>query len=59
MHEWYYGWWYNPKRMTKRQIQEMIRNMQKSSIVNKKSKEYHKREEIEADNILKDLNDKA
>lgn len=58
MQEWYYGWWHNPKRMTKRQIQEMVRNMQKSSIVNKKSKEYHKKEEIEADNILKKLDDK-
>ncbi len=44
--------------MTRRQIQEMVRNMQKSSIVNKKSKEYHKKEEIEADNILKKLDDK-
>ncbi len=58
MQEWYYGWWHCPKRMTRRQIQEMVRNMQKSSIVNKKSKEYHKKEEIEADNILKKLDDK-
>ncbi len=59
MQEWYYGWWQPPKRMTKRQIQEMLSNMQKSSIVNKKSREYHRKEEIEADNILKKLDSKT
>jgi hypothetical protein len=33
----------------------MINNMKKSSIVSKKSKDYHKKEEIEAEDILKKL----
>jgi hypothetical protein len=41
--------------MSKKQIQEMLDNMKKSEIVNKKSKEYHKKEELEAENILKKL----
>ena len=55
MHEWYYGWW-SPKKMTKKQIKEMINNMKKTSIVSEKSKQYHKKEEIEAEDILKKLN---
>ncbi len=53
MQEWYYGWWWRPKRMTKKQIEEMIKNMKKTGIINKKSNEYHKQEEMEAENILK------
>ena len=41
--------------MTKKQINEMINNMKKTSIISEKSKQYHKKEEIEADNILKNL----
>lgn len=41
--------------MTKKQINEMVNNMKKTSIVSEKSKQYHKKEEIEADNILKNL----
>jgi hypothetical protein len=41
--------------MTKKQIDEMIKNMKKSDIINKKSNEYHKQEEKEADDILKKL----
>ena len=60
MHEWYYGWWGRPKKMTKKQINEMVNNMKKSSIVSEKSKQYHKKEEIEADDILKKLdNDRS
>lgn len=55
MQEWYYGWW-RPKKMTKKQINEMINNMKKTSIVNEKSKQYHKKEEAEAEDILKKLN---
>ena len=33
----------------------MINNMKKSSIVNEKSKKYHKKEETEAEDILKKL----
>lgn len=33
----------------------MINNMKKSSIVNERSKQYHKKEEIEAEDILKKL----
>ena len=43
------------KKMTKRQIEEMIKNMKKTWIVNEKSNKYHKKEEIEADDILKKL----
>jgi len=52
MQEWYYGWWWRPKRMTKKQIEEMVKNMKKTGIINKKSNEYHKQEEKEADNLL-------
>lgn len=58
MHEWYYGWWWRPKRMTNKQIQEMIRNMKKSGIIWEKSKNYHEKEEIEAENLLKKINEK-
>lgn len=53
MQEWYYGWWWRPKRMTQKQIRDMVNNMKKSKIVNKKSNQYHKKEEIEAEDILK------
>ena len=55
MHEWYYGWWGRPKKMTRKQINEMVNNMKKTSIVSERSKQYHKKEEIEADDILKKL----
>jgi len=55
MQEWYHGWW-RPKRMTRKQINEMVKNMQKTNIVSEKSKQYHKKEEIEAEDILKKLN---
>jgi hypothetical protein len=42
--------------MTKKQINEMVNNMKKTNIINEKSKQYHKKEEVEAENILKDLN---
>lgn len=42
--------------MTRKQINEMINNMKKTSIVNEKSKQYHKKEEAEAEDILKKLN---
>jgi hypothetical protein len=38
--------------MTKKQIEEMVKNMKKTGIINKKSNEYHKQEEKEADNLL-------
>ena len=55
MQEWYHGWW-RPKIMTRKQINEMVKNMQKTNIVSEKSKQYHKKEEIEAEDILKKLN---
>jgi len=54
MQEWYYGWW-KTRRMTRKQISEMINNMKKSSIISEKAKQYHKKEEIEAEDILKSL----
>ena len=54
MQEWYHGWW-RPKRMTKRQIDEMVKNMGKTKVINKKSNEYHKKEENEAEDIIKKL----
>ena len=57
MQEWYYGWGGRPKKMTKRQIQEMLNNMRKSDIVNKKSKQYHEKEEVEAEEIIKKLDE--
>ena len=44
--------------MTKKQMQEMINNMKKTDIIQGKSKKYHETEELEADNILKKLNEK-
>ena len=55
MQEWYHGAWWRPKKMTRKQINEMINNMKKSEIINKKSKQYHEKEEIEAEDILKKL----
>lgn len=57
MNEWYSWWYQRPKKMTKKQIQEMIKNMKKSEIIAEKSKQYHKNEETEADNILKEFLD--
>lgn len=42
--------------MTRKQINEMINNMKKSGIVSEKSKQYHKKEEMEAEDILRKLN---
>ena len=41
--------------MTKKQLQEMIHNMKKSEVISEKAKKYHKKEEIEAEEILKKL----
>jgi len=57
MQEWYHGWGWRPKKMTKKQIKDMINNMKKSDIIRKKSEEYHREEEKEAENIMKDLNE--
>ena len=54
MQEWYH-WWWKPKRMTWKQIKEMVANMKKSWIISKKSDDYHEKEEKEADKILEDL----
>lgn len=55
MYEWYVSWWWRPKRMTRKQINEMVNNMKKSKVISEKSRQYHKKEEIEAENILKKL----
>lgn len=55
MREWYHWSWWRQKRMTKKQIQEMVNNMKKSWVISQKSNEYHKKEEKEADDILKKL----
>lgn len=57
MWEWYHGWWWRPKRMTKKQIEEMVKNMGKSKIINEKSNKYHEDEEKKADDILKKIQD--
>ena len=41
--------------MSKKQIRDMIHNMQKTEIINEKSKQYHEQEEKEAEDILKKL----
>lgn len=53
MREWYHWWWWKQKRLTRKQIQEMVDNMRKSWIINKKSNAYHVREEKKADDELK------
>lgn len=58
MQEGYSGWHYSPKRMSKKQVQEMIQNMKKSKIVNEKSNQFHKKEKDEAEDILKRLNER-
>ena len=55
MQEWYYGWW-KTRRITRKEINEMISNMKKSDIIIEKSKQYHKKEEVEAEDILSKLN---
>ena len=44
--------------MTRKQMQEMINNMKKTDIIQEKSKKYHETEELEADDILKKLDEK-
>jgi hypothetical protein len=44
--------------MTRKQIQEMINNMKKTDIIHEKAKKYHEAEQLEADDILKKLNEK-
>lgn len=58
MQEWYSGGHYSPKRVSKKQIQEMVKNMKKSKVVSEKSNQYHKKEEGEAEDILKRLNER-
>ena len=55
MQEWYHGWGWRPKRITNEQKRKMIKNMRKSKLIGEKSDEYHKKEEKEADDILKNL----
>lgn len=55
MQEWYHWWGWRQRRMTKKQLQEMIHNMKKSEVISEKAKKYHKKEEIEAEEILKKL----
>ena len=55
MQEGYHGWWWKPKKMTRKQVQEMVNNMKKTEIISEKSDQYHKKEEIEAEDILKKL----
>ena len=55
MQEWYSGGQYSQKRMTRKQIQQMVQNMKKSKIISEKSNQYHKKEEDEAENILNDI----
>lgn len=55
MQEWYHGWWWRPKKMTKKEMREMVNNMKKTNIIHEKSKKYHETEELEADDILKKL----
>lgn len=57
MQEQYHGWWGCHKKMTKKQIQEMVNNMKKSDIVNKKSKQYHEKEEMEAEEIIRKIDE--
>lgn len=58
MQESYSWWWQRQKRMTRKQIQDMIHNMQKTWIINEKSKKYHEKDEMEAENILRQLTEK-
>jgi len=55
MQEWYHGWGYS-RKMTRKQIQEMLNNMRKSDLISKKSMQYHEKEEVEAEEIIKKLN---
>lgn len=57
MREWYHGWWWTPKKMTKMQIEEMLRNMKKTKIISEKSDKYHEDEWKKADDILKQIQD--
>ena len=54
MQEWYHGYW-APMKISKNAINKMIKNMKKTKNITEKSDKYHKNEEKEADNILKQL----
>ncbi len=44
-----------PKRLTQRELQEMLKNMKKVDLIKKKWQEYTKQEEKEANKILQQL----
>ncbi len=47
-----YGRWGGTKHTSYREIQEMKKNMQKVPTIQKKSEQYHKKEEQDAEKIL-------
>jgi len=55
MWEWYHGWWWMSKRITKKQVEEMVRNMKKTKIISERSDKYHEDEGKMADDILKQI----
>ncbi|GHW02629.1 hypothetical protein AGMMS50249_4150 [candidate division SR1 bacterium] len=56
MTEQYFGGNQNKKRMTKREIEEMKKNMKKVDTVHTKADNFHKIEEKNLDQLLKKLN---
>lgn len=48
-----YFWWDNKKQISKKEIETMKNNMKKVPIIQKKSDEYHLKQEIEAEEFIK------
>ena len=52
MTEHYYWWWNGVKRLSRTEIRKMKENMQKTPLVQEKSKEYHRLEEENAEKLI-------
>ena len=52
MTEHYCWWWNSVKRLSRTEIRKMKENMQKTPLVQEKSKEYHRLEEEKAEKLL-------
>lgn len=55
MNEQYYWWNKRPRPMTRKEIEEMKKNMRKVDVVHKKAEEYRKKEEKNVDKILEKI----
>lgn len=54
---WIYIWATHPKRLSRREIENMKKNMKKVPIIAAKSDIYHQKEEQEAEKLLSQLHE--